>query len=455
MGDGVAIPKTHFATLGDDRIAYQVFGQGAADLLWVPASGDCIDLRWEFPPYAEFLRWLGSRTRVISFDRRGTGSSDAPSDWSLPFFEQWADDARAVLDAVGSDHAVISGVGDSGPTAILFGASHPSRTQALILMHTAARLSTTPDYMPGGSKEAVASMSQFVQDNWGTDAMAQYAGPEICRRDPDFAEYFAKAERLYMSPKQARDVFRFQLEAWDVREALALVRVPTLVLHREEAPFPLTPDHGRYLVDHIPGARLAMIPGKDSFVFFDEAEVLQEIDRFLEELTPIGQPDRALAAILFTDIVSSTEQVSAMGDQAWRSLLDTHDALARTLVEQHRGHLVHASGAMGDGICATFDGPGRAIRCARALNEALRPLGVSIRAGLHTGEVEVRDSGLAGIGVHIAARVLSSAGPGEIVVSAAVPMLVAGSGFEFEDRGEHKLKGVPGEWRLFAVSGGV
>jgi class 3 adenylate cyclase/alpha-beta hydrolase superfamily lysophospholipase len=452
MGDGEPVPKTQFATLGDDRIAYQIFGQGPADLLWVPSAGDCVDLRWYYPPYAEFLRWLGTRARVISFDRRGTGASDAPSDETLPAFEQWADDARAVLDAVGSDQAVIWGGADSGPTAIVFAASHPSRTQALILMNTAARLSTTADYLPGGSEDAVASTSHFVQDNWGTEAMAQYASPELYRRDPNFAEWFARTERLYMSPRQAREELRILLMAWDVRSALPLVRVPTLVLHPEDAPFPLTADHSRYLSDHIAGARLATLPGADMFLYLGESESSREIDRFLRELSPVAQPDRALAAILFTDIVGSTEQASAMGDQAWHNLLDTHDALARTLVEQHRGRLVHASGAMGDGICATFDGPGRAIRCARALNEALRPLGVSIRAGLHAGEIDLRETGIAGIGVHIASRVLSQATAGQVLVSAAVPMLVAGSGFEFEDRGDHQLKGVPGTWRLYAVT---
>jgi class 3 adenylate cyclase len=355
-----------------------------------------------------------------------------------------------VLDAVGSDHAVICGIGDSGPTAILFAASHPSRTQALILSGTAARLSTTADYLPGGPDDAVISASQFVQNNWGTAAMARFAGPETSVRDQDFIEYFARSERLYMSPRQARDVFRVQLVSWDVRGALALVRVPTLVLHREEAAFPLTADHGHYLRDHIAGARLAMLPGRE-MGWFGQSEGLHEIERFLAELSPVAPPDRALAAILFTDIVDSTERASAMGDQAWHNLLDTHDALSRTLVEQHRGRLVHASGAMGDGILAIFDGPGRAIRCARALNEALRPLGVSIRAGLHAGEIDLRETGIAGIGVHITSRVLSQANAGEVLVSAAVPMLVAGSGFEFEDRGEHQLKGVPGTWRLYAV----
>jgi class 3 adenylate cyclase len=453
MADSEAIPKTQYVAVGDDRIAFQVFGEGPPDVLWVPPSGDCIDLRWEYAPYGDFLRWLGTRARVISFDRRGTGASDPPSDEKLPLFEQWADDARAVLDAVDSDHAVICGGGDSGPTAVLFAASHPSRTQALVLMNTAARLTTSADYFAGGPEDAVASTSEFVKDSWGTDAMAQYAGPGLSSRDPEFAEWFARCQRLYMSPRQARDTFRIQLQSWDVREALPLIRVPTLVLHSEEAPFPLTVDQGRYLVDHIAAARLVLLPGGDAIIYRAASEASHEIDRFLTELSPVPQPDRALAAILFTDFVGSTELASAMGDRAWHDLLDTHDALARTLVEQHRGHLVHASVAMGDGILATFDGPGRAIGCARALAEALRPLGVTIRAGLHAGEIELRETGIAGIGVHIASRVLSQARAGEVLVSAAVPMLVAGSGFEFEDRGECDLKGVPGTWRLFAVAG--
>jgi class 3 adenylate cyclase len=390
---------------------------------------------------------------VISFDRRGTGASDAPSDETLPLFEQWADDARAVLDAVGSQHAVVCGVGDSGPTAMVFVASHPSRTQALILMNTTARLTSATDYFPGGPEDAVATTSQFVQNSWGTEAMAQYAAPELCSRDPDFAPWFARTERLYMSPRQASDVFHVQLMAWDVRDALALIRVPTLVLHNEGAAFPLTADHGRHLHDHIAGSRLAILPGKDTVTGLNQPEALREIETFLSELTPVSQPDRVFAAILLTDIVSSTERLSSVGDQEWRNLLESHDILARTVVEQNGGRLVHASGERGDGILATFDGPGRAIRCATALNDALRTLGISIRAGLHTGEVEIRDSGLAGIGVHIAARVLAMAGAGEILVSAPVPMLVAGSGFEFEDRGEHELKGVPGAWRLFALVG--
>jgi class 3 adenylate cyclase len=440
------VPETQYASLGEDRIAYQVFGEGEVDLLWVPASGDCIDLRWHWPPYADYVRWLGAQARVISFDRRGAGASDAPSGETLPSWEGWADDARAVLDAVGSERAVIAGAADSGPTAILFAASHPARTQGLILMSTAARFVAAPDYPAGLPEEAMALTSQIVQDAWGTEALAEFGFPDLARRDPEFCRWFAEGSRLYMSPKEATRVFQSQLSL-DVREALALVRVPTLVLHPERYE-PIPPGHSRYLAEHIAGARLALLPGNDALIFVEPAAkvALPLIEEYLGGLHGVPEPDRALAAILFTDIVGSTERASALGDREWRNLLESHDAVARTVVEQHRGRLVNTTG---DGMLATFGGPGRAIRCAMALGDALRPLGLEIRAGLHTGEVEVRGTDIAGIGVHIAARVLACAPPGDVLVSAAVPMLVAGSGIEFDDRGEHELKGVPGSWKLY------
>jgi class 3 adenylate cyclase len=451
MGDGERIPETQFATLGDDRIAYQVFGTGNMDLLWVPASGDCIELRWYWPAYAESLHWLGDRFRVISFDRRGTGASDASSGEALPSWEQWADDARAVLDAVDSEGAVICGIADSGPAAILFAAIDPFRTRGLILLNTSAS-NFGPGDPAGRSEEEVARLARFTRDAWGTEVMARYVAPDLADRDPEFGRWFARNERMYMSPRKVTEVFQIQRAVWDVREALPLVGVPTLVLHtRGFEAIPAT--HGQYLAEHIAGARLAMLPGSDHPFFAGPvSSVTRPIEEFLGGLTTVVEPERALSAILFTDIVGSTAQASALGDREWRNLLETHDAIASTVVEQHRGRLIHASGAMGDGILATFDGPGRAIRCAQALNDALRPLGVSIRAGLHTGEIDIRDSGIAGIGVHIAARVMEAASLGELLVSAAVPMLVAGSGIEFDDRGEHELKGVPGSWKLFAVN---
>jgi class 3 adenylate cyclase len=437
------IPETQYATLGEELIAYQVFGEGEVDLLWVPATGDCIELRWDFAPYAEFLCWLGERARVISFDRRGTGASDTPSGEALPSWEQWADDARAVLDAAGSERAVICGGADSGPTAILFAASHPARTRGLILMNTTARFAAAPDYPIGLPEDVLALTSEAVGKAWGTQGLSEWTS-----QDPAFQRYFLKSQRMYMTPRKASRLFGSQMSL-DVRDALALVRVPTLVLSHEGMQQPLSPEHGRYLAEHIMGARMATLSGKDLVIFgAASTDAPGYIEEYLRGLIGVTDTDRALAAVLFTDIVGSTERASALGDRQWRHLLETHDAVARTVVEQHRGRLVKTTG---DGMLATFDGPGRAIRCAMALGDALRPLGLEIRAGLHTGEVEVMGADIAGIGVHIAARVLEAAQPGDLLVSAAVPMLVAGSGFEFDDMGEHELKGVSGTWRLHRV----
>lgn len=439
------LPETKFAKLGDDRIAYQVFGNGELDLIWVPASGDCIELRWDWPPYAQFLDWLGTKARVIAFDRRGSGASDPPSGESLPLWEQWAEDARAVLDAVGSERAVICGVAESGAAAILFAGTHPSRAQGLILINSQACSLAIPDYPAGRSEADLAVWVQVVRDAWGTERLSEIVFPDLVKKDAFFGPWFAKNQRLYMTPTAASRAIGQLL---DVRDALPLVQVPTLVLHREG--FSAVPvDHGRYLSEHIEGARLAIVPGNDGWIFTEPAsEALRQIDEFLGGLTTVGEPDRALAAVLFTDIVGSTERASALGDRAWRNLLATHEALSRTLVDQHKGRVVKMTG---DGMLATFDGPGRAIRCALSLCDALRTVGLEIRAGLHTGEIELMGNDIAGIGVHIAARVLDASSRGEVLVSPAVPMLVAGAGFDFEDRGEHQLKGIPGLWRLFAV----
>jgi class 3 adenylate cyclase len=441
------IPETQYATLGDDRIAYQVFGDGDVDFLWVPPSGDCIDLRWDWPPYADFLRWLGTQTRVISFDRRGSGASDAPSGEPLPNWEGWANDARAVLDAVGSERTVIAGGADAGSTAILFAASHPARTQGLILINTAARWVNAPDYPAGLPEEAAALTWQFSQAAWGTETLAEFLAPDTARRDAEWRRLTARTSRLYMSPREASRLMQFELSL-DVRSALTAIRVPTLVLHTERLVGYISADHGRYLAEHIAGARLALLPGNDVvFLVQPAVEAARDhIEKFLSELHGALEPDRALAAILFTDIAGSTERASALGDREWRNLLESHDAVVRTVVKKHGGKLVKMTG---DGMLATFEGPGRAIRCAMALGDALEPLGLKIRAGLHTGEVEGRGTDIAGIGVHIAARVLACALPGDLLVSAVVPMLVAGSGIEFEDKGEHELKGVPGTWRLY------
>jgi class 3 adenylate cyclase len=439
------IPKTQYATLGEDRIAYQAFGEGDVDLVYAPTVGETIEVRWEWPSYATFLRRMASHARVIMFDRRGVGASDAPSGDILPSRERWADEARVVLDTVGSERAVILGLTDSGPNAILFAATHPARTKALILANTTARFAAAPDYPWGIPENLLPIATKFVQENWGTEAIVEYQ-PDA-GTDAAFRYWIAKAQRLSLTPRDASAQFYWEQKT-DVRQILKSVRVPTLVLHRRGAQ-PVTVEQGRYLAEHIAGSRFVELPGNDLFLFTEPtAESFQAIEEFLDGLHGVVEPDRALAAILFTDIVGSTERASALGDREWRHLLETHDAVARTVVEQHRGRPVKTTG---DGMLATFDGPGRAIRCAIALGDALRPLGLEIRAGLHTGEVEVMGADIAGIGVHIAARVMEAASAGEVVVSAAVPMLVAGSGFEFDDRGEHELKGIPGAWKLHAV----
>jgi len=446
---GGEVPETQFAWSGEDRVAFQVFGEGDVDLLFTSASGDAMDLRWYWPPYVDFLRRVGTQARVIMFDRRGMGSSDRASGEPLPGWEQWADDARAVLDAAGSERAVLFGMSDGGPIALLFAAAHPHRTRALILVNTAASFlpADSPPLQPWQSDQT--AIREFLAQAWGTPAMVELAFPDAAR-DPAFVDWSSRSMRLAYSPRDASELFAEQTQI-DVRSALGSVRVPTLVLHREHsATYAL--DQGRYLTEHIPGARLVVLPGRDLQLFNEPVEPgLQHLEEFLAELHGPSESGRALATILFTDMVGSTQQLSSVGDREWRNLLDSHDVVARTVVEQHGGRVVRNTVTTGDGLLATFDGPGRAIRCARALADALRPLGIQIRAGLHTGEVENRENDIAGIAVHIAARVLDAAGANELVVSAAVPMLVAGSGFAFDDRGEHELKGVAGTWHLYAV----
>jgi class 3 adenylate cyclase len=447
-------PETRFAWLGEDRVAFQVFGDGEIDLLYVSASGDPVDLRWTWPPYAHFLRRLGTCARVITFDPRGLGSSDRASGERLPSWEQWVDDARAVLDTVESERAVLFGVGNHGPIATLFAAGHPTRTRGLILANAVALASGVADVSEPTDTifrwdPRVADRTatqEFITQAWGTAALVDYANPDAAR-DRAFVRWSLRCYQLGYSPRDASDIYGWETEM-DVRLHLPTVRVRTLVMHREDCQA-VRLDQGRYLAAHIPGAQLVVLPGRDISLFTDPAEPgLQQVEAFLAELHGPSEADRALAAILYTDFVGSTSQLSTVGDRVWRNLLDSHDVIARTLVEQHSGRLIKTTG---DGILATFDGPGRAIRCAIALREALRPLGIEIRAGLHTGEVEIRGSDIAGIAVHIAARVLDAAAAGELLVSPAVPMLVAGAGFAFDDRGNHELKGIEGTWQLFAV----
>lgn len=446
MVAGDAVPETRFASFGEDRIAYQVLGEGPVDLVLCPSSGECIDLAWDWPPYAEYLRRLASISRLIMFDRRGRGASDPVSGETLPGWELWAEDVGAVLDTVGSERAVVLGFADSGPTAILFAAIHPDRTQGLILANTAALGFRIDDNSAGSYPADIAATVEVFVRQWGTEDLAVVANPDPAR-DPAYRRWFARSCRLAMSGKEASEYLRW-LQRTDVRDVLPSLRVPSLVLHREDYKW-YPAELGRDIAERIPDAQFALVPGADAQLFSEpNAEILDHIEKFLTGLRAPIEADRALAAILFTDIVGSTERAAEVGDREWGNLMASHDTLARTIVGQHQGRLIRTTG---DGMLATFDGPGRAIRCAIAFTAALRPLGLEVRAGVHTGEIELRGAEIAGIGIHIGQRVSAVAGPGEVLVSRTVVDLVAGSGIEFEDRGEHELKGVPGTWQIFAV----
>jgi class 3 adenylate cyclase len=444
----VNVPETRFARVGDDRIAYQVFGEGPVDLLWILGMFETLDGRWEWPPYAHFLRRVGSFSRVVTFDRRGSGASDRVSRAGLPVWEDWTDDARAVLDAVGSQRAAVYASTDAGAVGIWFAATEPERTQALVLYCASARLAAADDYPGGLPEELVADAYAYITETWGTEALAEFAS-RTAAQDPAFGRWFAKMCRAASTPRQIVPMMRASTGA-DVRAILRTVQAPALIIYRTD--FVWAPlEQGRYLADHLADARLLVIPGEEAIPFVEPGveDTLRELETFL-----IGTParaatrDRVLATVLYTDIVGSTERAASIGDRSWKTLLDSHDAITRGIVEQCEGQLIKLTG---DGALATFDGPGRALRCASSLRDALRTLAIDIRAGVHTGEIELRGDDIGGIAAHVAARVMGHAHGGEILVSGAVPLLMVGSNVEFEPRGQWALKGVPGEWQLFAL----
>jgi class 3 adenylate cyclase/pimeloyl-ACP methyl ester carboxylesterase len=439
-------PQTRYVVVDGAQVAYQTFGSGPRDLVFMSGLASAIDFQWENARWQHLYERLGSFSRLIVFDRRGTGSSDALKVEQLGSWEQWTDDLTAVLDAAGSRKAVLVAAIDSGPWALLFAATRPDRTSAVVLWNTFAKSVATDDYPEGLPPETEEAAITVLESLWATEDFSRLVEP-AATVDPAELAFHVRWQRLACTPASAAAQARLVGQT-DARGVLPLIHAPTLVLHNDNESLPSS--LGRYMADHIPGAQFIAVPGTSMGLWFSEVldSVLDHIEEFVTGVKPVTPGDRVLAAVLFTDIVGSTARAAAIGDRAWRDVLETHDSISRTIVQQHAGRLIKYTG---DGVLSTFDGPGRAIQCARALREALQSVGVDIRAGVHTGEIELRREDIGGIAVHVAARVVEHADPGEVLVSSAVPLLVAGSNIQFAPRGEHELKGLPGEWALFAV----
>ena len=439
-------PATRYAKSGDYSIAYQATGDAALDLVVVPGFVSHVEHAWENPAYAHFLERLASFSRLILFDKRGTGLSDRVPLKDLPDLEQRMDDVRAVMDAVGSKHAALLGISEGGPMAMLFATTHPSRVSALILYGTYARRLRDGDYPWAPTLDEHRTFIDRTYEDWGGPAGAEVWAPSLAN-DESFRRWWAQYLRLGASPAAARGVLAMTLGI-DVRDVLPAIRVPTLILHRT-GDRRIDVGGSRYIAGRIPNAKFVELPGSDHLVFAGDAEAIaDEIEEFLTGKRHIAEPTRVLATVLFTDIVDSTRRAARIGDARWRSLVDNHDRLVRDEITRFRGERIERRG---DGFLATFDGPARAIRCACAIVDRVHELGLQVRAGLHTGEIELIGEGVAGIAVHIGARVASLAGPDEVLVSSTVKDLVTGSSLAFAERGSHELKGVPGSWRIYQV----
>jgi class 3 adenylate cyclase len=442
------VPETQYAkTIDGVHIAYQELGEGPIDLVFMSTWFSHVDVQWEQPALARFLRRLASFSRLILFDKRGTGSSDPVSLPLRPTLEAWMADISAVMAASGSARSALWGDSSGGMLAALFAATYPDRTAALVLSHTIARGERAPDY-PSGILDRISP--EDIEATWGTESGldVELSAPSVAA-DRGFRTWWARYQRLSVSPAVAAATWAM-FRGVDVRDALPVIRVPTLVLHRRDNRW-LPVGHGQYIAEHIGGAKYVELDGADQWPFLGDSDSLvDEAQEFLTGSRGGPETDRVLATVLFTDIVGSTDRAAHLGDRKWRDLLDAHDQATRRQLERYRGREIKTTG---DGFAATFDGPGRAIQCACAIRDAVRALGLDLRAGLHTGEIELRGEDVAGIAVHIGARVAAHADGGEVLVSETVPRLVTGSGIEFADRGEHELKGVPGQWRLFSVVG--
>ena len=437
-------PETHYAKSGEVNIAYQITGDGPFDLVYVPGWISNIELMWEEPAHARLLSRLASFSRLILFDKRGTGMSDPVALDRLPTLEQRMDDVRAVMDAAGSDRAALFGSSEGGLMSVLFSATYPARTHALVTHAIYAKRLWSPDYPWAPTPEARAAEIEATERSWGGEMDISVLAPSA---DEAFRRRAVAYLRRSASPGAAVALLRMNSQI-DVRPALPTISVPTLVLQRE-GDLDVKLEEARWIAGQIPGAKLVELPGNDHLIWAgDVDELVDEVEDFLTGSRPAPASDRVLATVLFTDIVASTERASELGDRRWRELLEQHHRMVRRELERFRGREVDTAG---DGFLATFDGPARAVRCGRAIQQAVADLGLEVRAGLHTGEVELTDGQVAGIAVHTGARVAALAQPGEVLVSSTVKDLVAGSGLVFVERGTHELKGVPGEWRLYSV----
>jgi class 3 adenylate cyclase len=441
----VDTPQTHYARSGDLQIAYQVVGAGSLDLVLVPAYLSNIEMAWELDTFSRLFTGLAAFSRLILIERRGSGMSDGIIG-ETPL-EAQIDDVRAVIDAVGTEQPVLISYAEGCGLAALFAASHPDLVRALALISPQPRLVQGPGYEWAPTVEERAEFVRAIVETWGTESPDNPLATLVAGSDERQRTAMARLQRLAMSPGAAAEALEMIGET-DVRDVLPSVQCPTLVLRLDGDPY-LDERHSRYVAAHIPKARYVELPGEEAFWIGQEEEVADEIQHFLTGVRRPVASDRVLATVLFTDIVGSTERAAELGDGAWRSLLERHDEVVREEVQRHRGRFVKS---LGDGALAMFDGPSRAISSATAIRDRVHDLGLEIRAGLHTGECELLpDQDIGGLAVHIGSRVSSLAGPGELIVSSTVRDLVVGSGQTLTDRGAHKLKGVPGSWRIFSV----
>lgn len=445
-----ATPETRYTMSGGYHVAYQVAEGAGRDILYVPRMTTPIDLLWDDPIVARGLRRLMGCGRLIMCDFRGVGASDSLDATRLPALQAWVDDIGAVLDAAGSEQATLIACSESALPVMMFAATFPERTAGIVVINAFACFVRTPEApfaMPAESAKQYAELYRTIA---GTGELVGYLAPSRAG-EPAFRRWLARGQRLGAGPGTAAAIYDVFMRS-DLSRILPSIRVPTLVVHREGDPH-VRAEHARYLAERIPGAELVALPGEDNEWFSGEIEPLfDEVEQFVTGIRRARRSDRVLATILFTDIVGSSEHAASLGDAAWKGLLDAYDALLRAHIDSFGGRLVDTAG---DGALATFDGPARAIYCACGIRDSVDSLGLSIRAGLHTGEVELRGEGIGGLAVHIGARVAALAGADEVLVSASVPPLVVGSAIRFTPHGTHNLKGISGAWDVFRVEDGA